>query len=381
VTLSCPGTPEEHAACLAGLNPLLAGYMPVSVEVGRRERRPALPGRLKRLGKMVGDLVSNPSPYVFRYASEAYRSLIQQHRHDFDAVFCRYMYMWPVIEDFPHQKIVVDVDDLHYLGLIRSARNGSFGWGAPLLMVEALRSYVYEQSRYRRIARALVCSQADLARIQGTRKTIVPNGIDLPDPARLKSTPSPNTIIFVGQMSFEPNVQGLRWFLDKVWPQLTQLVPDVRLLVVGRQADAATLPFAGRPGVELVGEVEETASWFSTAVLSVAPLRYGLGTRIKIIESLACGRPVVATSIGAEGLDDLDERCGLFRADAPRAMAGCIASLLENPARAHTLGAEGRAVVESRYTWDKTTSELASHIEQWISAECPEAIPPPVPVS
>ena len=342
---------------------------------GFPRRIPNSAWRMRRLGPYAWDLITNPTPYAFRFITDDYRARIARHRHDFDAVFCRYMYTLPVVRDFPHDRIVVDVDDLHYLGLMRSALNLTNGWSSPMRAPEALRSYYYEQRIYRRLARVLVCSEADHSRIRSGRKSIVRNGVDLPDSTRLRTPPRPKTIIFVGQMSFGPNVEGLRWFLSLVWPSLRQLVAGIKLLVVGRQADYETLPFACCAGVDIVGEVEETASWFFSAMLSIAPLRFGLGTRIKIIESLACGRPVVSTKIGAEGLDDLDERNGLFRVDDPQDMAGCIASLLEQPERALALGEQGRLLIESRYNWDFVTQDLASDMGRWIWSPGLETLP------
>jgi glycosyltransferase involved in cell wall biosynthesis len=367
VTLSAPASPDERDECRDGLGNLIAGFLPVPLEMGRRAKLPAGPGRLRRLAHYAQDVLTRPAPYAFRYDSDDYRSLIARHRDDFDAVFCRYLRMLPVLKDFPKDRIVVDADDLHYLGLMRCVLSGSHGWGNAVLVPEMIRTYCYEQASFRRLARVLVCSDADFSRVRCGRKTIIRNGVDLPDPARLGTPARLKTIVFIGQMSYDPNAEGLRWFLDHVWPRLRQLVAEVRLSVVGRNARPETLPFADVPGVELVADVEETASWFSRAVLSLAPLRFGLGTRIKIIESLSCGRPVVATRIGAEGLDDIDETSGLFRVDDPIEMAGRIASLLDNPDEALALGARGQTIVGDRYTWEATTRQLAADFERWVS--------------
>ena len=246
VTLSAPATPDEQDECLEGLKHLIAEFIPVSWKMGDRAKMPSSPGRLRRLGRFAWDLLTNPTPFAFRFVTDDYRSLIARHRSDFDAVFCRYLYMLPVARDFPRRSIVVDVDDLHYLGLSRQALNWNSGWGSFLLVPESVRSYCYEQRSYRRLARVLVCSETDFSRIHCHRKSIVRNGIDLPDPVRLRTTTRPKTIIFVGQMSYGPNAEGLRWFLNKVWPPLRQIDPEARLMVVGRKANPEILPFARR---------------------------------------------------------------------------------------------------------------------------------------
>src|SRR5512135_864308 len=93
VTLSAPATPDEQGECFEGLKHLIAGFIPVPREMGGRARMPSSPGRLKRLGRFAWDLLKNPIPYVFRFVTDDYRSLIARHRPDFDAVFCRYLYM------------------------------------------------------------------------------------------------------------------------------------------------------------------------------------------------------------------------------------------------------------------------------------------------
>lgn len=245
VTLSAPATPDEQSECFEGLKHLIVGFIPVPWEMHVRAQWmfASCPGRLRRLGRFARDLLTNPIPLAFRFITNDYRSLIARHRPGFDAVFCRYLYMLPVARDFPRRSIVVDLDDLHYLGLAREAWNlGS--WGSFLLMSESARSYCYEQRSYRQLARVLVCSGSDFSRVRCHRKSVVRNGVDLPDPARLRTPPRPKTIIFVGRMAYNANVEGLRWFLSEVWPPLRQIVPEARLMVVGREANLERLPFA-----------------------------------------------------------------------------------------------------------------------------------------
>lgn len=371
VTLSAPASEAEHADCRQALGSTVADFLPVGRDLGERLKLPSDPNRARRLRRLLADWRSDPRPYGFRYRTPEYHSTIAQEFPRFDAIFCRYAYPFELTSGFPPNRVVVDVDDLHYLGLAREARHGSHGWGTPLVALEAARSYAYEQKLYGTVARVLVCSAADVRRVRSPRTTVIRNGVDVPPHSALRATPAPNTLAFVGQMAYGPNAEGLRWFLDHVWPRVRQEIGDARLLVVGRNADRETLPFATRPGVELVGEVADTVPWISSASLSIAPIRLGMGTRIKIIESLACARPVVSTRLGAEGLDDLDEDDGLFRTDDPGAMAARIAELLRQPEQARTLGQRGRTAATASYSWQTATSELASSLHHWVSQTDP----------
>jgi glycosyltransferase involved in cell wall biosynthesis len=370
VTLTAPADQNEADACADKLRTIVKDFIPVSADMAERAKIPDSAWRWDRFPAYAWDLMTDRTPYEFRYNSDRYASVLRPHHGEFDAVFCRYLRTLPVVRGFPRGRIVLDADDLHYLGIFRSSLRLSHGWSSPLRLPEAARSYVYEQGTFRNLAQVLVCSDVDCARVLSGRKAIVRNGIDRPAPQHVRDFPDPDTIIFVGQMTYGPNVEALRWFLRRVWPHLRSLSPRVRLLVVGRAAGPDSIPFARTEGVEIVGEVAETASWISSAMLSVAPLRVGMGTRIKILESLACGRPVIATRIGAEGLDDINEQSGLFREDDPHGMAQRISSLLLDRGAVMTLGARGRAIVESRYTWEVTTRQLAADVERWTSLEC-----------
>jgi polysaccharide biosynthesis protein PslH len=351
---------------------IICGTVRVPLEMGERERFPSEPGRHSRWMRFGADYIKNSTPYSFRFRTPKFRHLLARHVSGYDAVFCRYLCMLPAVLDFPRERIVVDADDLYYLGLLRSARlTIGRDWHSLMLAAEAGRSYRFEQRSFHSVARVLVCSENDADRVRCPRKSVIKNGVDLPDSTETSELPVPNTIVFVGSMSYGPNVEALKWFVAHVWPSLRALVPDVRLNVVGREGTADLTPFARIPGIALVGEVTDTTPWVRSAMLSIAPLRFGLGTRIKILESLACGRAVVSTRIGADGLGDLDERTGLFRVDHPIRTAQRIGSLLADPSHTLAVGREGRALIEKRYTWDFTTRELASDMDRWIAQGSP----------
>jgi glycosyltransferase involved in cell wall biosynthesis len=119
--------------------------------------------------------------------------------------------------------------------------------------------------------------------------------------------------------------------------------------------------------VDLIGEVRDVAEWICRAVLSVVPLRFGAGTRIKILESLGLGRAVVSTTVGAEGYPHITEEHGLIRRDTPEEFALAVAESLANTERTLSLGAAGRRHVEAHYTWEKTTAPLVSDLDGWLN--------------
>lgn len=263
------------------------------------------------------------------------------------------------------RSIVVDADDLYYVGMLRYADRRTHGWGSLLYGVESFRSYFYEQRIFTRVARTLVCSDTDSRRILTSRKSIVRNGIIPPDPEQMVSAPHPHVLVFVGTFGYPPNVQGLEWFVRHVWPELRRQQPESQLHVIGSGPREAVTALASVPGVTLVGKVRHTEPHVTRGVVSIVPLLVGMGTRIKILESLACGRPVVSTRVGAEGID-LGEEQGLIRVDEPLLMARRLVELLADPHTALQRAAVGRRAVLERFTWEATTRGLAENVEQWL---------------
>ena len=157
-------------------------------------------------------------------------------------------------------------------------------------------------------------------------------------------------ILFVGSLQYLPNVDGAQFMANEVMPEILKRCPDAVLQVVGRGPDERTLRLDSPPSFNIVGEVDDLTPWYRRCKLSLVPLRSGGGTRLKILESMAYGRPVVSTSIGAEGID-VSHGKNILIADTPQELAEAIALILNQPDRALSIAEEGRRLVEERYSW------------------------------
>lgn len=154
----------------------------------------------------------------------------------------------------------------------------------------------------------------------------------------------------MGTLHYEPNRDALHHFTTEIFPLVRAAVPDVEFEIVGGgdQPDIAAL---GRlPGVTFTGFVDDVRDVFGRASALVVPLRSGGGTRLKILESMAAGVPVVSTTIGAEGLDLIDGE-HLVIADHPTDFATGAISLLQDRAFAHRIAEQGRRRVQESYDW------------------------------
>jgi glycosyltransferase involved in cell wall biosynthesis len=193
---------------------------------------------------------------------------------------------------------------------------------------------------------------------------VIPNGVDITEFSPAKTSGQPGTVLFTGLMSYYPNQQAVRWFLDTVFPLLLQEVPKARLIVAGARPPGWLV--ARRSSIlEVTGEVPDMRPYFERARVVIAPLMIGGGTRVKILEAQAMARPVVSTSLGAEGLNVRDGH-SILVADDAQYFAVQVARLLADNDFASTIGSNGRRHVVSDYDWDRIGEKLESVLRQRI---------------
>lgn len=172
----------------------------------------------------------------------------------------------------------------------------------------------------------------------------------------------PEFLLFCGSLWSLPNAEGLYWFCKKIWPAVLKDAPNLKLLVVG----SGNLPekyseINQTENVEFAGQVDDVKPWYNKAAISVVPLLAGSGTRLKILEAMGMGVPVIATSIGAEGIDYIDGK-QIIIANEESDFADQIISLLKNKDQRQDLSSEARKLVISQYDWNVIGGKMASFL-------------------
>ena len=188
----------------------------------------------------------------------------------------------------------------------------------------------------------------------------VPTGVDTdffqPSSARALEA---RTLVFTGSMDWMPNQDAIRFFMAEIMPSIAAEMTGVRLLVVGRNPSAALEAFAaGRPDIIVTGRVDDVRPFIDKARCYIVPIRIGGGTRLKIFEAMAMAKPVVSTTIGAEGLPVRDGE-DLVLADDAKSFAAAVVRILKDDDFAMRLGAQAGATVRERFGWDRVADRFS----------------------
>lgn len=198
-----------------------------------------------------------------------------------------------------------------------------------------------------------------------SRVAIVPNGVD-PADLLVEPAPSADTLIYPGAPTYAANFDAVRYFLRDIWPPILEARPNVHLRVTGDTTGVPLDQLPAADGVVFTGHVPDIKRLMADTQVSIAPIRIGGGTRLKILESMALGVPVVSTTKGAEGLDITDGR-DILLADSPRAFADQVLRLLQDAPLRARVSAEARRLVEQRYTWPASGATLEVYLANCLA--------------
>jgi sugar transferase (PEP-CTERM/EpsH1 system associated) len=205
----------------------------------------------------------------------------------------------------------------------------------------------------------------------GARRIVdVPNGVDAEHFARIERRPPPDTepnLVFVGQMDYFANVDGVVDFADRVLPRIQAEIPGAKLVVVGRAPAPEILALASRRGIIVTGAVPDIREHLAMASLMIAPLRIARGIQNKVLEGMAAGLPLVVSPQALEGIDG-EHGVHALVADEPEAFARAVIDLARDPGLRTRLGEAGKTLVREKYAWAPAMKKLES-----LMLECVEA--------
>ncbi len=274
----------------------------------------------------------------------------------FDLVYFTQLDTWFAVREVVSERLAVphvaavdfnDIESLKVVGRRRARSATRRTWRDHVFLLGlALDSRFWQRAEARAAATmpSFVCSELDRTRLGG-RPHVLPNVLPPRSrPAARRPDPERPTLLFVGSLSYRPNIDAAERAATEILPRVQRAVPGARLRIVGSGDVSNVAHLRDRPGVDVIGMVDDLADELDTASLSIVPLRYGGGTRIKIIEALAHAVPVVSTSVGAEGIGLVDG-VHLRIADDDEGLADACVELLRDPEHAATMAHAGAEFV------------------------------------
>ncbi|PDV96453.1 glycosyltransferase family 4 protein [Candidatus Chloroploca asiatica] len=230
-------------------------------------------------------------------------------------------------------------------------------------LLTAMKHRRYVAGLLRQLAAVTVVSEGEaktvrqLAGKHPLELAVIPNGADVTGCRDYTYHPDPDTLIYPGALSYSANLDAMRYFLEAIFPKIRQERPQTLLRITGRTTPEQRAALPNLDGVVLTGYVEDIRALIAQSSIEVVPLREGGGTRLKILEALAVGTPVVSTSKGGEGLALVDGE-HLLIADSPDAFARATLQLLEDASARARLSQAGRRAVAVHYDWTVLAQRL-----------------------
>jgi sugar transferase (PEP-CTERM/EpsH1 system associated) len=301
-------------------------------------------------------------PFVYDEMMSKITECVTQHQ--VDIVQIEHSFLAPYVEAIPADGRCRSILSFHNLGVRQYRRMVGLQTGpaAKLLFVlKWLMMRGWEAKVAERFDRCVVVSPIEKELLQSANPRLVistvENGVDVRERRPLPEATVVNDLLFVGTVGYPPNADAVLYFCRSILPLIRRQIPNVRLIVVGHAPTTKVRSLAKQDDVVVTGYVPDVIPYYQQARVVIVPLRGGGGTRLKILEAMALGRPVVSTSLGCEGLQVVD-REHLMIADSPTEFAARVIELLTDARLRKEMAVNARRLVETHHDWEIISQKL-----------------------
>lgn len=314
---------------------------------------------------------------VLNYTSEPMKAALREvtAAQQFDLVHLDSIHMAayaPMLRQATGAPVVYDWHNIESEAMLRYSEHVSSPLRKVYAALTAKRLAALENHILRDAFGHLVCSRREhmqlTAGFPNARIAVIENGVD----SRFFAQPPGqstrrNSIVFVGSMNYHANAEAAVFFARSIWPEISRRFPEWKLTLVGADPSPAVRALHGSGNVEVTGTVPDVRPYYAEALAAVVPLRVGGGTRLKILEAMAAGVPVVSTALGAEGLA-VSPGKDILIADREPEWLPHLEMLVRNDGSAAQLVSSARQLVCTRYDWEVLGAALFETYSQWLAA-------------
>lgn len=329
------------------------------------------------------NLFTGRSYHVERFDTTTFRKKLTSLLLDgkFDIVQLETLFVCPyipIIRKFSHARIILrshNIEHLIWERLADETRNPLKRWYLRHL-ASTLKKYEHKVIREVDGIAAITWKDADyFSNVLTSRGTVpsvtpvidIPFGLDI-NVYRLPDEPEPEksaSLFTIGSMNWMPNEEGVKWFLEHVWPDIHKQFPALNYYLAGR-AMPEWMAQLRLPGVKVLGEIEDARAFIGAHSVMIVPLFSGSGIRIKIIEGMALGKTIISTSLGAEGIS-YSNGDNILIANAPCEFFDMITLCIEDPVRREKIGKNARHLIEAEYDQNAIIHRLISFYQQLLN--------------
>lgn len=309
---------------------------------------------------------------VGRYASPEMRAQIAAllAAHNFDSIVCDFLSVAPNFPDL--SRAVLFQHNVETMIWGRHAQHAQGKLRRAYFKVQANRMFKCERDACQSAAHTIAVSRNDADQMRKlfgiSNVSEIATGVDLDYFRRPNPTPPTGDLVFVGAMDWLPNIDGVRYFTSEILPLIRHSRPQTSLVLAGRSPVPEIRALAQTdPLIRVTGTVPDIRPYLWDASVSIVPLRIGGGTRLKIYEAMAAGTPVVATTVGAEGLA-VENNEHIQLADDPESFAARCLELLDDQALNRSLSSAALDLVASHFSWEQVAARFESILESTRTA-------------
>lgn len=306
---------------------------------------------------------------LYRNKSKTFKEKIHTIADEYDVIFCDHYVMFQYIPEDYKGKVVLHQHNCEYLIWQRYAAIEKNWFKKLALYHQASRIRKYEQEICKKAMSILAApNDTDELVMIGADRTKFYETYHLGDDLLLEQPDlsyekTEKTLLYIGTLSWEANIDGLVWFNKEIWPRVKNNHPGIKLYIIGKHADIRLKEIAERDEqIELTGFVEDVEPYFRKSRVFITPLRFGSGIKVKVINALYRGIPCVTTSIGTEGLKVKDGE-SVYIKDQPEAFVKAIDTLLTNKDAWEKLSMNSRKIARQYYTWEAVLENIQHAID------------------
>lgn len=301
-------------------------------------------------------VIRNHAPQIIKAVEEELQS------NQYDLIHAETFYMMPHIPEINIPTILVE-QTIEYLGYESYAKKTPF-FLRPILNIDIDKIRRWEQFYWKACDTLIVMSEEDKKYIvneigESKKIEVVANGVDTQwfDEVKKKATPMP-TVLSVGTFKWLPNVEAVKYLVTRVWPLIKKELPTAQLKIVGNAPTEDVYAYEkADSSIKVIGRIPDIRDAFATSDILMAPVFSGKGTRYKVLEAMASGTPIVATTTAVEGLAVVNGE-HVMTSDTPEGMAQLAVELLNNQEERKNMAKNGKKFVKENYDWSLISHKL-----------------------